>query len=62
MLDDPIFNTKVFLDRASLIAIATAMTSWAWAQAAPPTPWMLAPSMSYARDKGQQDLFLQDGH
>jgi hypothetical protein len=41
------FSTKTFLIAAAL----TALTTSAFAQAAVPTPWVLAPDMGYGYDK-----------
>jgi hypothetical protein len=41
------FSTKAFLIAAAL----TALTTTAFAQAAAPTPWVLAPDMGYGYDK-----------
>jgi hypothetical protein len=44
------FSTPRFFSIGAFL-IVIAMTSSARAQAAPPTPWVLAPDMGYAYDK-----------
>src|ERR1039457_3611496 len=51
------FSTKIFLIAAAL----TALTTSAFAEAAAPTPWVLAPDMGYGYDKEGKTLSYKMG-
>jgi hypothetical protein len=51
------FSTRTFLIAAAL----TALTTSAFAEAAAPTPWVLAPDMGYGYDKDGKTFSYQMG-
>jgi hypothetical protein len=42
---------KMLLAAAACAALSTSTSTWVFAQAAAPTPWVLAPDMGYGYDK-----------